>query len=196
MFLIAGLVMSLQIVQSRIFSVTSWYHLSFLVISMAMFGLTLGALKVYRSDEKTQREQYGSIAKKHSISFAAFIIVGLIVQLFIPIISNSALRTIASLPVTAIATSAAYYHAGIVITIALTRAPFPVGKTYGIDLLGAGIGCILALILMESVDAPSAILILTAIAFLAANCFPVDEDHKNNSIKCGEKTYNLKKNIT
>ncbi len=192
-FLIAGLVMSLQILQSRIFSVTSWYHLSFLVISMAMFGLTLGALKVYRSDEKIQREQYGLLARKHSLAFAAFIIVGLIVQLFIPIVSNSALRTIGSLPVTAIATSAAYYHAGIVITIALTRAPFPVGKTYGIDLLGAGLGCILALILMENVDAPSAILILTAIAFLAAKCFPVDEKDHDHAVKLGRRSYNLRK---
>ncbi len=88
-FLISALVMALQIFQSRIFSVTTWYHLSFLVISMAMFGLTMGALKIYRSDEKYQRENYGLIARKHSMAFGFFILIGLIAQLFVPIVSES-----------------------------------------------------------------------------------------------------------
>lgn len=192
-FLISGLVMSLQILQSRIFSVTSWYHLSFLVISMAMFGLTLGALKIYRSNEEEQRKKYGLIARKHSLAFGFFIIVALISQLFVPIISNNTLRTIATLPIAAIATSIAYYHAGVAITVALTRAPFPVGKTYGIDLLGAGIGCIFALVLMETIDTPSAILILAGIAFISALLFPVDDTDKNCAVKLGNFNYNLKK---
>ncbi len=192
-FLISGLVMSLQILQSRIFSVTSWYHLSFLVISMAMFGLTLGALKIYRSDEAMQRAKYGLIARKHSLAFGFFILVGLVSQLFIPIISNSTIRTIATLPIAAIATSIAYYHAGVVITVALTRAPFPVGKTYGIDLLGAGIGCIAALILMESIDTPSAIMILAGLAFLTSTLFPVEDSDNGTGVKLGNYNFNLRK---
>lgn len=192
-FLISGLVMSLQILQSRLFSVTSWYHLSFLVISMAMFGLTLGALKIYRSDEKEQREKYGLIARKHCMAFAAFIIVALFTQLFIPLISDSAWRTIASLPIAALATSLAYYHAGVAITIALTRAPFPVGKTYGIDLLGAGLGCIFALIIMETIDTPSGILILSGLAFFAALCFPVDDADADHTVKIGNFSILLRK---
>lgn len=194
-FLISGLVMMLQILQSRIFSVTSWYHLSFLVISMAMFGLTLGALKIYRASEEYQREHYGLIARKHSMAFGFFIIVGLIFQLFFPIISDSAFKTIATLPVAAIAISAAYYHAGVAITVCLTRAPFPVGKTYGIDLLGAGLGCIAALVLMETIDTPSAILLVSGIAFVSALAFPVSETAPKN-FTLGDKTFNLRKTAT
>ncbi len=191
-FLLAGLVMALQILQSRIFSVTSWYHLSFLVISMAMFGLTMGALKIYRSNEAEQRKNYGLIARKHSMAFGFFILIALVAQLFIPIISSNTLKTLATLPIAAIATSIAYYHAGVAITIALTRAPFPVGKTYGIDLLGAGLGCIAALILMESIDTPSAILFLSGIAFVAALFFPVSDSDKKEA-KISHYSFNLKK---
>lgn len=194
-FFISGLVMTLQILQSRIFSVTSWYHLSFLVISMAMFGLTLGALKIYRASEAYQREHYGLIARKHSMAFGFFILIGLVFQLFFPIISDSAIKTIATLPVAAIAISAAYYHAGVAITVCLTRAPFPVGKTYGIDLLGAGIGCIAALVLMETIDTPSAILLVSGVAFLSALAFPV-EDSAPKSVTLGATTLNLKKTAT
>lgn len=172
-FCLSGLVMALQILQSRLFSVTSWYHLSFLVISMAMFGLTLGALKVYRSDEKKQRKDYAIIARTHSMAFGFFILIALAAQLFVPIISSNIFETFVTLPIAAFTTSLAYYHAGIVITICLTRAPFPVGKTYGFDLLGAGLGCIAALVLMETIDTPSAIILFSGLAFLTALIFPV-----------------------
>lgn len=190
-FLISGLVMSLQILQSRLFSVTSWYHLSFLVISMAMFGLTLGALKIYRSSEEEQRKDYGLIARKHSMAFGFFILLALAGQLYIPILSEEAIKTIVTLPIAAITTSIAYYHAGVAITVCLTRAPFPVGKTYGIDLVGAGLGCIAALILMETIDTPSAILFLSGVAFISALAFPV-RDEAPKSVRLGAKTYNLK----
>ncbi|PCI97697.1 MAG: hypothetical protein COB14_08680 [Alphaproteobacteria bacterium] len=191
-FLLSGLVMALQILQSRIFSVTSWYHLSFLVISMAMFGLTMGALKIYRSPEEEQRKHYGLIARKHAMAFGFYILIGLIAQLFIPLISSNAFETFATLPIAALATGIAYYHAGIAITISLTRAPFPVGKTYGIDLLGAGLGCIGALFLMETIDTPSAILFLSGIAFISALLFPVSDTDKPD-VTLGKSTINLKK---
>ena len=36
-----------EIVLTRIFSVTMWYHFAFVAISVALFGLTVGALLVY-----------------------------------------------------------------------------------------------------------------------------------------------------
>ncbi len=191
-FLISALVMALQILQSRLFSVTSWYHLSFLVISMAMFGLTLGALKIYRGDEEEQRRDFGLIAIKYSMGFGFFIIVALIVQLYVPIISSEVIQTLITLPINALASGIAYYYAGIVITVSLTRAPFPIGKTYGVDLIGAGLGCLAALLLMETIDTPSAIILLAGAAFLAAMAFPVESD-ASKDVRLGIKHYNLKK---
>jgi predicted membrane-bound spermidine synthase len=187
--------MALQILQSRLFSVTSWYHLSFLVISMAMFGLTLGALKVYRGDEEDQRRNYGLIARKYSMGFGIFSIISLITQLYVPIISSDAFKTTVTLPVNAFTSGMAYYFAGVAITVCLTRAPFPVGKTYGADLIGAGLGCLAALFLMETIDTPSAILILSGMAFLSAMIFPVEKDAPLD-VRIATKRYNLKKTAT
>src|SRR5437867_10873280 len=38
-----------EILLTRIFSVTMWYHFAFMAISIAMFGMTVGALFVYLS---------------------------------------------------------------------------------------------------------------------------------------------------
>ena len=47
----------LQIVETRIISVTSWYHLAFFVISIAMFGLTAGAVWVYLRREASRPDE-------------------------------------------------------------------------------------------------------------------------------------------
>src|SRR6266404_1113113 len=47
LFLICMCGLMLQIIETRILSVISWYHLAFFSISMAMFGMTAGSLVVY-----------------------------------------------------------------------------------------------------------------------------------------------------
>ena len=42
--IIAACILMLQIIQTRILSVVSWYHLAFFTISMGMFGLTTGSI--------------------------------------------------------------------------------------------------------------------------------------------------------
>ena len=55
-FLVSLAALMLQIIQTRILSVVVWYHLAFLVISLAMFGLTAGAVWVYlRRDRFTEK---------------------------------------------------------------------------------------------------------------------------------------------
>src|SRR4051812_14262701 len=46
-FLICASGLMLQIVETRVFSVMSWYHLAFFAVSMAMLGMTAGSLFVY-----------------------------------------------------------------------------------------------------------------------------------------------------
>src|SRR4029077_13822479 len=53
-----------QIIETRIISVISWYHLAFFVISIAMFGLTAGAVFVYLRKERCRLERAPQAAPK------------------------------------------------------------------------------------------------------------------------------------
>ena len=64
-----------------------------------------------------------------------------------------------------------YFFAGAAVSMALTRSPFPVGRVYAVDLVGASVGCLSALLLLNLTDAPSAILGIGAIAGVAAAAF-------------------------
>ena len=64
-----------------------------------------------------------------------------------------------------------YVFAGVVVSLALTRSPFPTGQVYGVDLLGAALGCVAVLGLLNLMDAPSAVIVAGAVSGIAALAF-------------------------
>lgn len=174
-FILSGLLMMLQVLQARIFSVTTWYHLSFLVISVAMFGLTLGALHVHRGVEAEQRQNYARLMGDACLNFAIFTGFALATHMILPIVAASLKKTLMTLPMTALCTVPPYYFAGYALCLAIARAPYAPARTYAFDLLGAAAGCLAALGLMETVDAPSAVMIVAAGAALTSLCFGVPD---------------------
>src|SRR5215218_6168323 len=148
----------LQIVETRIISVTSWYHLAFFVISIAMFGLTAGVVWVYLRPERYRPEQLSYHLSTASLSFALATILALLVQLTIVTSLPASVMSLVVWTEFAVALSLPFFFSGIVVSLALTRSPFPVGVVYGIDLLGAALGCLAALVLLNLVSGPSAVL--------------------------------------
>jgi hypothetical protein len=45
-----------EVLLTRIFSVTMWYHFAFVAISVALFGMTVGALIVYLLPDRFPQE--------------------------------------------------------------------------------------------------------------------------------------------
>jgi hypothetical protein len=81
--LVTAATLMLQIVETRIISVTSWYHLAFFVISIAMLGLTAGAVWVYLRAETFRPAQLSYHLNVASLGFALATVFALLVQLTI-----------------------------------------------------------------------------------------------------------------
>ena len=160
----------LQIVQTRILSVVSMYYLAFLSISMAMLGMTAGALLVYFKLDKITSCEHRRISVADIDPVRAHHFRSLLLQLASPL-PLVGLATLAVMWLKMLFLLAAPFAVGgIIVSLALTRSPFPVGITYGVDLLGAAFGCLAVLLLLNWVDAPSAILVVAAIAAFAGLC--------------------------
>jgi len=63
-----------------------------------------------------------------------------------------------------------FFFSGVFMSLALTRSPFPVGRVYGIDLIGAAMGCLSALALLNLTDAPSAVLWVSVLGIVGTIC--------------------------
>src|SRR5437763_2839913 len=158
LFLITSCTLMLQVIQTRILSVVVWYNLAFFAISMAMFGLTAGAVWVYLRHERFSEKTLSYDLSYYSSAFAVTIGICLITQMTLaPVIVGSAIFiwTWAEL---ALCMSVPFFFSGIVVSLALTRSPFPIGRVYGVDLMGAALGCLGVLLLLNNTDGPSAIL--------------------------------------
>jgi hypothetical protein len=170
-FLLCMSVLMIQIIQTRILSVVSLYYMAFFSISMAMLGLTAGALIVYYKLDKVTPANVNAVLSKTSTAFALCIAVCFAVQLVSPLPDIEGATSIV-LWLKAIALLAAPFTlGGIAVSLALTRSGFPIGITYGVDLLGAAIGCLASLALLTWLDAPSAMFVVAALVAIAALCF-------------------------
>src|SRR6202011_5282967 len=66
-----------------------------------------------------------------------------------------------------------YVFSGVVVSLALTRSPFPTGQVYGVDLLGAALGCVAVIAILNVLDGPTAVIVAGAISGLSALAFAV-----------------------
>ncbi len=170
-FLISASTLMLEIIQTRILSVVVWYHLAFFVISLAMFGLTAGAVWVYLRRVRFTETTLSYDLAYFSGLFALATAICLAVQMTLAPVISGAMTTLWIWTELAICLSIPFFFSGVVLSLALTRSPFRVGRVYGVDLLGAAIGCLGALLLLNFTDGPSAILWVAAFVATGALAF-------------------------
>ena len=175
--LITASILMFQIVETRILSVISWYYLSFFVISMAMFGMTAGAVWVYLKGERFSGASLSRNLAYYSGLFAVTTVASLLIQLNLPLgfapAGDPVMALFAGLlwVILMFVIAVPFFCAGVVVSLALTRSPFPIGRVYGVDLVGAAVGCLGALALLNLTDGPSAVLWVSVVSALGAWLF-------------------------
>jgi hypothetical protein len=170
-FLISSSMLVFQIVQTRILSVIAWYYLAFFAISVAMLGMTIGAVRVYLRGDRLQPEGLAAALADHALACAVSMPASLLVQLSLITTVSLSVSTLVSWSLLLAAMAVPYVFAGIVVSLALTRSPFPISQVYAVDLLGAALGCVAVVAILDVLDAPSAILFAGAVAGLSSLCF-------------------------
>ena len=159
---------------TRIFSVTMWYHFAFVAISVALFGMTVGALLVYLLPDRFRDADVKRHLWRYSLLFSLSIAVCFVSQLAVPFTPRGSLAAWWSIMFTCILISVPFVFSGIVVCLALTRFPTRVNRMYAADLIGAALGCVLLVIVLSQIDGPSAIIAVGAMAGLGAFVFASD----------------------
>ena len=173
-FLTTLSVLVYQVVATRVLSALTWYHLAFLSISLAMLGMTAAGLYVYLWAPPPTPERTRRVLVSHSIWFAASVPlchIGLI-SLVLPVDQLGA-RGLATLTTAVGLTGLPFFFSGVVVAVALTETPLPTGRIYGVDLVGASLGCLAAVALLELLDPSTVCLVIGALAGTAAVAFSV-----------------------
>jgi hypothetical protein len=166
--------LAFELLLTRIFSVTLWNSYAFVAVSLAMFGMTAGAVLVHVRPDIFRHDQTSRHMSAGSLLMAFTTIAAFEAHRAIRIPPNLSLDALPLLAITYLIASIPFVCSGVVISLALTRFPPQVSRLYAADLCGASVGCILLGFILTASDGPTAVYATAAIASFAAIAFAVD----------------------
>lgn len=166
-----------ELILTRLFSVTIWYHFAFLAISVALFGTGVAALFLHLFQRRISPERTDEILSWASLGLGAVIIVSDFIILHVrqdftsrqsfDLFSHATLQLL----VLFCAATLPFLFGGFAISLAMTRYSRAVHSLYSWDLLGAGAGCLLVIPALEVLGAPVALVGVAALPSVAAILF-------------------------
>jgi predicted membrane-bound spermidine synthase len=172
----------LELLLTRIFSVTLYYHFAFMVISLALFGLGLSGVMLYLHRERYPEEKLPELLAAHCRRFAFTIVIslGFIVSHSVStsmevtkanefswthVLELTYLYLFGALP---------FYYGGMVVSLALFHLRDRVTTVYFFDLAGAALACLLLDPLLRWLGGPNAVLSVAVVAAATAVLFGRD----------------------
>jgi len=161
-----------EIVLTRIFSVTLWYHLAFMVVTAAMAGIGAGGLAAFfiagRLRPSRVRALLGDIEAFKALAVVLFIVV----YLAIPFVPGQMVKpTLASMPAFCgifLLAALPFLMMGLLGGLVFSHYSASIGKIYAADLGGAGAGVLAAVGGLYLIPAPSLMLLAAAVSGAAA----------------------------
>ncbi len=163
-----------EVLLTRIFSVTMWYHFAFVAVSVALFGMTAGALIVHLLprwfEERVLRERLAW----SSLLFSLSIVGSFLLHLQVSVVPRWTPEGVSSAALTYLIIAVPFTFSGIAVCLTLTRFSSQVSRLYAADLAGAALGAITLVWLLDMMqDAPSAVLAVAALGAIGAACYAI-----------------------
>ena len=160
-----------EILLTRIFSVTMLYHFAFVALSVAMFGMTVGALLVYLLPSVFTPARLQGWLAGAAIAFPIAMLLSFLTELSVPFRIHPSVVAIYAIVFTYAVIAVPFIVSGIVVCLALTGFPSRVSRLYAADLAGAALGCVLVIPVLDYSDGPTAVLWVAWLASLGAVAF-------------------------
>ena len=163
-----------EILLTRIFSVTMLYHFAFVALSLAMFGLTAGALVVYLAPGLFPPERLRERLALAAVAFPIAMVLSFMTELSIPFRVGSSVVAIYAVALTYVVIAVPFVISGVAICLVLTGFPARVSRLYAADLAGAALGCVVLIGAIGWSDGPTAVLWVAFFASLGGVAFASD----------------------
>ena len=161
-FAISLALLAYQIVLTRVFSVIFYGHFAFFGISLAMLGLTVGAVRVFLDERRFAAAALPENWAATAFAFALSSVAAVLSLLYLPLIVPGGLRL--QLAVVALLVFIApFSYGGLCVTLILTKSSAPIGRLYAADLLGAALAAVGIAVLLFVLDPITIVLALAAL---------------------------------
>src|SRR5215510_4761852 len=155
-----------EVLLTRIFSLTMWYHFAFMAVSVAMFGMTVGAIIVFLKPSLFPDDDLSARLGQCALGLALSLPLSVLAHIYAPFADRTG--SALALAYTFLLTALPFVFSGVFVCLALTRFPAHVGWLYSADLIGAALGCMSVIVVLQVLDGMSAVFVGGALTALAA----------------------------
>src|SRR5215212_3678102 len=173
--LISGSMLALEVIFTRIFSITIWYHFAYLVIGVALLGGGAAGtyLAVRQWDASTISRRIGKLVIAFSLSILLNLLVITTVQ-FDSLGGRSALLPIlGGLAIYFVSVFAIFFLGGLTVASAFKLWIHETHRLYFADLLGASISTLIITWLIQQFSGPGAMVLVALLSLSAAPLFGI-----------------------
>ena len=160
-----------ELLLTRIFSVTMYYHFAYMVISIAMLGLSISGVGIYLFPSFFCRRRTSLLAALFMLVFALLVLWTLRTALANPISLSSWRANLGRLGLLYLSAGLTMLAPGFAISLAIANARERIGQVYAFDLGGASFGCILIIPAISAFGGPGALVACAGVAAIAACLF-------------------------
>jgi len=172
-FLTAMSTLLLEFTLTRVLSVSLWYHFAFMIISIALLGFGISGVILFRS-KSLEKIPTGKLLSILGIIYGFSIIACFILMNKVPFDPFSLMTDSMQflyLPLYYLLITIPFLFAGLIISTILTRFKSDVSRLYFADLVGAGLACVMFVIVIPALGGSGGIVVASAIGFFAAILF-------------------------
>jgi len=170
-FLIALATLTWEILLTRIFSATMYYHFVFMSISLAMLGFGCSGVIVFLFPRFFSKDRSDNHLSLFSVLLSVTIVIAIVVYLRMDSQITPSLSSFLQLFRIFFFIFLPYFFSGIIITLILKHYAKNVTTLYCCDLIGAGFGCIIIICLLFIYDGISLVLLTSFITASASVVF-------------------------
>ncbi len=179
-FLVCFANLLLEVVITRLFSATMFYHFTFLAIALALFGVAASGVYVFIAGDRLAADLRGELARA-SRRFALGALLALAYAMANPMdiiivtgsnaIPQFTARQVWQLLFLVGITAIPFFYAGMVVSLALAYLREDTGRLYAWDLAGAALAAVAAGVILALLGGPTTVLLAMAVALVGAACF-------------------------
>jgi hypothetical protein len=173
LFLVSAAILHLEILQTRIFSVMLWHHVTYLVVTFTLLGFgAAGAFVAVRPSVLK-----GDLALKLTVHAALFAITTVGAFATLSLIDLDTVNLLQNkiqyflLFVYYLYLIVPYFFGGLVIVMLLSAMAKDVNRLYFTNLVGSGVGCLVFLPVIGPAEGSGSIMVVVAITLVGAFCF-------------------------
>lgn len=171
--LVSAAVLLLQLVQTRIFSVMLWYHLTYLVVTFTMLGFAGGGALLACRPRWMQGDTSGRLAVISAL-FSLSILGAYVLVTGTAGTASAEMHTQEGIMGAALDYAVLVLPslmAGLVVALVLGDARGQVGKLYGINMAGSALGCLVYIPALRGLGGEGTVVLCAGLGLVGAACF-------------------------